>query len=311
MADIDAIVTQIRAATKGFGTDEEKLINTMVSITPQQASKVNAYYKANYGKPVLDVIESECSGQFGKLLSKLVLPETYTAAKTLNKAMKGMGTDEKKLIEVLIGRSNGEVHSIKAFYKELYNKDLEEEIKGEVKGDAKKFFVALLQGMRDEAGENKDVAGDVQLFYKAGEGKIGTDEAEFIRLLANRQYVHLKRVFAAYAEKHGKTMSKVVEKEFTGLGETVLLAMVRCIDETAEYFANLLHESMKGVGTDEEKLHRIILRIRATPIMEEVKAVYLKKHGKSLRKAIESETSGDHEKLLVALIEQKPRPAYY
>eukprot|EP00158_Paraphelidium_tribonemae_P002031 Partr_v1_DN25056_c0_g1_i2_m50599 putative annexin A7 len=311
MADIDAIVTQIRAATKGFGTDEQKLINTIINLTPQQAGKVNTYYKANYGKPVTEVIEAECSGQFGKLLAKSCMPETYSAAVSINKAMKGLGTDEKRVIETLIGRSNAEIQSIKTFYKELYGKELEDAVRSEMGGDSKKFFTCILQSMRDEAGECHDVAGDVQLFYKAGEGKIGTDEAEFMRLLANRQFGHLKRVFAAYAEKHGRTMKKVVEKEFTGMAETTLVAMVRFVEDRGEYYAELINSSMAGVGTDESKLQRLVLRLRGTETMEEVKAAYLKKYGKTLRKAIESECSGDHEKMLVALVEQKPRAAYY
>ena len=102
MADVDRIVTEIRKATKGFGTDEKALINTLINLTPIQAAEVNTYYKANYGKSVVDVIESECSGDFGKVLSKICLPEPYTAAQNLHKAMNNKIVSKKYSTNILI-----------------------------------------------------------------------------------------------------------------------------------------------------------------------------------------------------------------
>lgn len=68
------------------------------------------------------------------------------------------------------------------------------------------------------------------------------------------------------------------------------------------YFADLFESSMSGVGTNDEMLIRLAIRFRHPQVLINLKKAYLQKYGKSLVKRIEGETSGDYEKLLVALI---------
>jgi hypothetical protein len=203
----------------------------------------------------------------------------------------------------MVGRTNREIVAIKTAFKNIYGEDLEKRIVSELKGHTEKYFVSLLQAARDEAGALKDVDGDVQALYKAGEGRMGTDETEFIRIFNTRSFPHLHAVFQAYAKKHERTMMKVIEKEFSGDLGAVLRYLVTYVEDPATYFANHLEDSMAGIGTNEEKLNRLVLRVRRIRYMPQVKEAYLKKFGKSLDKRVKGETSGDYEKLLVALIE--------
>jgi hypothetical protein len=54
-----------------------------------------------------------------------------------------------------------------------------------------------------------------------------------------------------YGDKHGKALVKVIGSEFSGDSSKALQA---CAHPAAEYFAAELKESMKGVGTNDEKL---------------------------------------------------------
>jgi hypothetical protein len=266
--------------------------------------RFDQYYKSQYGKTAVEVIKSETRGHFSQLLVEAVQPEPVIAAQSLNAAMKNMGTNEQLLINTLVGRSNAELMVIKQAYQALYKQDLEAAIKSEVGGDFERFFVVLLQASRDERGENLNVDADVEAFYRAGAGKIGTDETEFIRLICNRHYDHLARVMVAYAQKYGHTLAKDIKKEFSGHIEKVLVAMCDFIENRPAYFAKLLEATMSGIGTNEEQLNRLVLRLRATPLMPAVKGAFLQLYGKSLDERIKGETSGDHEKLLLALVNQ-------
>jgi annexin A7/11 len=98
--NISQQVELIRKATKGWGTDEKALIDAIIHIKPEDLPQVDSYYKANYGKGVMEVIRSETSGNFGIGLAMACVPETYTAAETLHKGMKGIGKNDAMIVEV-------------------------------------------------------------------------------------------------------------------------------------------------------------------------------------------------------------------
>jgi hypothetical protein len=281
------------------------LIQAIISIDVHELPKLDASYKASYGKSIMEVIRSETGGNFGMALAMAVAPETYTAAEVIHDAMRGFGKDEKRILEVLLGRSNFELNEIKKSYQYLYGKSLEQDLASECGSDAKKFFISLLQALRDENDANRpNVDADVEALYKAGEGKWGKDDAEFIKIFNTRSERHLFNVFTAYGKKYGKTVEKVVKNEFSGFMEHILVETVRCVMNKPIYFADLLESSMAGLGCDAHKLARVLNRLRGTKLMEYVKDAYLQKNGKSLEKRVKGETSGDFEKLLVAMINQ-------
>lgn len=63
----------------------------------------------------------------------------------------------------------------------------------------------------------------------------------------------------------------------------------------------MLHKSMKGLGTDDTTLIRVIVT-RAEIDMQYIKAEYLKKYRKTLNDAVSSETSGHYRTFLLSLL---------
>ncbi len=63
---------------------------------------------------------------------------------------------------------------------------------------------------------------------------------------------------------------------------------------------------MKGMGTDDDKLIRLVVRHRAPYVITPIKQAYQTKYGKSLAKRIKSDTSGDYCKLLLTCIHENP-----
>jgi len=67
------------------------------------------------------------------------------------------------------------------------------------------------------------------------------------------------------------------------------------------YYAACLYEAMKGLGTDDDDLIRLLVS-RSESDLQNIKAIYAKMYGKSLYDAVKSELSGDYEKLFLTLI---------
>lgn len=114
--DATADAQALRKAMKGFGTDEDGLINVICRRSNEQRQLIARAYKTNFGKDLFEDIKSECSGNFEKLLVALMTPIVDYYAKELRDAMSGAGTEEDVLIEVLATMSNYEIHTIKNAY---------------------------------------------------------------------------------------------------------------------------------------------------------------------------------------------------
>ena len=63
----------------------------------------------------------------------------------------------------------------------------------------------------------------------------------------------------------------------------------------------VLHKAMKGLGTDDTTLIRVIVT-RTEIDMQYIKAEYLKKYKKTLNDAVHSETSGHYRTFLLSLL---------
>ncbi|KAK1890916.1 Annexin A2-A, partial [Dissostichus eleginoides] len=71
-------------------------------------------------------------------------------ASELKASMKGLGTDEETLIEMVCSRNNEELLEIKRVYREMFKKELDKEVAGDTSGDFAKLLLALVQTKRDE-----------------------------------------------------------------------------------------------------------------------------------------------------------------
>jgi hypothetical protein len=64
---------------------------------------------------------------------------------------------------------------------------------------------------------------DAEKLYKAGEGKWGTDEETFIKILFSSPPQYFEMLNALYAKKYNNTIHVAVKKEFGGDAEKALL----------------------------------------------------------------------------------------
>ncbi|XP_047395241.1 annexin A13 [Sciurus carolinensis] len=301
--NVDRDTRKLYKACKGMGTDEATIIEILSSRTSDQRQQIKQKYREKYGKDLEEVLKSELSGNFEKTaLALLDRPSEYDARR-LQKAMKGVGTDEDVLIEILCTRTNKEISAIKEAYQRLFDRSLESDVKGDTSGNLKKILVSLLQANRDEGDDvDKDLAGqDAKDLYDAGEGRWGTDELAFNEVLAQRSYKQLRATFQAYQILIGKDIEESIEEETSGDLQKAYLTLVRCARDREGYFAGRLYKSMKGVGTDEEALISVIVT-RAEVDLQGIKAKFQEKYQKSLSDMVRSDTSGDFQKLLLALL---------
>uniref|UniRef100_A0A672ZD37 Annexin n=1 Tax=Sphaeramia orbicularis TaxID=375764 RepID=A0A672ZD37_9TELE len=290
--DVVADIKAIRKACKGLGTDEQAIIDILANRSASQRQQIKQAYFDKYDDELVDVLKSELSGNFERAILAMLDPPVVYLVKELRKAMKGPGTDEDVLVEILCTSTNAVMHE----------RDLEADIEGDTSGDVRNLLTALLQGNRDESYEvDEDLAEqDATALFEAGEGCFGTDESTFSYILASRNYLQLQATFKIYEQLSGTEILDAIENETSGTLKKCYVALVRFAKNPQLYFARRLNKAMKGAGTDEDTLVRIIV-CRSEIDLETIKDMYLEKYDVSLKDAIKSDCSGDFKRLLVAI----------
>uniref|UniRef100_A0A8C4I3Y6 Annexin n=1 Tax=Dicentrarchus labrax TaxID=13489 RepID=A0A8C4I3Y6_DICLA len=250
-------------AMKGLGTNEDAILELLTARSNAQRQDIKIAYKTLFGKDLVDNLKGELGGKFETLIVALMTPPIAYDVTSLRNAIKGAGTDEKVLVEILASRTPQQVKEIVAAYR---------------KGNTHMHNV----------------------LFKAGEQKFGTDEQTFVTILGNRSAEHLKKVFDAYMKLSGYEMEESIKRETSGSLEDLLLAVVKCARSVPAYFAETLYYAMKGAGTDDNTLIRVMVS-RSEIDMLDIRADFRRMFACSLFSMIKGDTGGDFRKALLLL----------
>ncbi|KAF2886292.1 hypothetical protein ILUMI_19881, partial [Ignelater luminosus] len=188
-----------------------------------------------------------------------------------------------------------------------YKATLEYHIQCDTSGDFEELLVALVKADRDESGkvDKSHAVADAKALYQAGEAKLGTDEATFIKILTQRNYEQLILIFDEYKTLTGHSLEYAIECEFSSFIKRGLLTIVKAVRDLPKYYAERLHASMAGSGTNNKDLIRIVAT-RSEMDMDLIKEHYKTDYGITLEEAITDDTSGDYKILLLGLVQENP-----
>ncbi|KAL7990350.1 hypothetical protein Chor_013780 [Crotalus horridus] len=205
----------LRKAMKGFGTDEQAIIDV----------------------DLIKDLKSELSGNMEELILALFMPRTYYDAWSLRHAMKGAGTQENVLIEILCTRTNREIQEIVQCYKSEFGRDIEHDVRADTSGHFERLLVSMCQiANRDLLSTiGREFSGNVERglktilqcalnrpaffaerLYHAMKGA-GTDDSTLIDL------VQIKQLFT---QMYHKTLATMISSDTGGDYRSLLLAIV-------------------------------------------------------------------------------------
>ncbi|XAR59007.1 hypothetical protein NMG60_11014619 [Bertholletia excelsa] len=297
----DAIL--LYRAFKGFGCDTEAVINIIAHRDATQRAMIQHECKTMYSEDLLKRLASELTGKLETAVLLWMHDPASRDAIILKQSLTGDFVNLESATDVICSRTPSQIQTVKQIYHSMFGMYVEHDIERQASGDHKKLLLAYLSTPRSEGFEVDRVVveKDAKDLFKAGEKKWGTDEKTFIRIFSERSRAHLVAIDSAYHSMYGNSLRKAVKNETSGKFELALLTIITCAKNPAKYFAKVLYKAMKGLGTDDTTLIRVIVT-RTEIDMQYIKAEYQKKFKKSLNDAVHSETSGHYRSFLLSLL---------
>lgn len=213
-------------------------------------------------------------------------------AADLRDAMKGFGTNEKKLIATLTAVPDApHMDKLRRTYDDRFRRSLIKDIQSETSSKFEDALCAVARGplLQDAYAVNKAVA------------RMGTDEELLDEILIGRSNADMNAIQQKYRQIYGKDMVKEVLDDLSGDTKTMyqyILAGQRaeesapCIPHEIEQKVDRLQDATKGrsIGTNEE----VVCQILAYASDGQIRAMahrYNDKYKTTLDAVIKSQTS--------------------
>lgn len=277
--------------------DVDALIHIIARHDNEYLQAVATVYAKAYGKALAEAVKEIAHGEFGNLVVDLIMPRASFAARTINNAVAGAGTDEKAVIDVIVHNTNTEIAKIKEAYSNIFQKDLATRIKSDLSGHFGKAVSGVLEGARSEGRGNPEQ--EAEALYKKGEGKWGTDDDYFVQFFTKHSYQDLVEIDQAYNHKYKHSLEVAIQKETSGAYQDLLVAL--SISRPV-FWARRIRHAIAGLGTNDELLRRAF-SLNSREQLKHIDHVYpAVNKGKTLRADIEGDTSGHYKTLFLALL---------
>ncbi len=288
--------------------EKPRNIDTIISIAAHRSNAqrqqiVQAYYNENK-KNIRDDIRSVFSGNFQEALVSLFYEPVDYDCHQINSAMKGIGTNEDTLIEIIGTRSNERINQIKQEYFQIYKKDLEAEIDSETSGFFKKILLALLKGERNvnPIPDEQECGYCAKRLYNTQKEKKDNLQDAYLEIFTKKSREELANISRQYYSWYNKTLMEEIERLFSSDTRRIFKAIIYSLLSPSEYFAYRLNKAMKGISTKDTILIRVLVT-RDEIDISRIKRYFNQLYNKTLYDAVKKAVSGDYQKLLLELIE--------
>ncbi|XP_069061939.1 annexin A10 [Pleurodeles waltl] len=291
----------LEGALQGFGCDKDVLIDILTQRSNAQRLMIAEAYRSMYGRDLIADLKENLSDHFKDVMVGLMYQPASYDAHDLWHAMKGLGTEENCLIDILASRTNGEIFQIKEFYSMQYNSDLQVDISSETSGHFRDALMNLVQGIREEGYSDPGMAAqDAAVLWDACQRRTGEHKNMLQMILCNKSYQQLWMVFQEFQNISGQDLVNAMSECYDGYFQQLMVAIVLCVRDKAAYFAYRLHSAFHDFGFHNKTVIRILISRSEIDLMN-IRKRYKERYGKSLFHDIKHFTSGHYKQALLAI----------
>ncbi|XP_038648055.1 annexin A10-like isoform X1 [Scyliorhinus canicula] len=298
---VDAEV--LASALQGMECNKDDLIEILTQRSNAQRLIIAQIYNDSYGQDLVTDLKEKLSNHFQEVIVGLMYPLAFFDAYQLRNAMKGIGTDENCLIEILASRTNDEINAINEVYLMQFDVPIQFDVESETSGHFRDALVILTQGAREEGYEYEDqemATQDATYLWEACQGNTAEDRNKLQEFLCRKSYQQLWLVFQQFQLISDQDIEQAISECCEGNFQELLIAVVLCVRDKASYFAYKLHNAIYDLGFHNKTIIRILISRSELDLMN-IKRNYKERYGNSLNQDIRQNASGHYEAALLAI----------
>ena len=261
MTDIEVIQNALK--------DKEitKIVELICKRSNSQRQKIKDTFYSSYGNDLIEEFKSQLSGNIKDfLLGLMMTPEDYDASE-LYFSMKGLGTDELRLSEIIATRPSRHLLLVKERYPILYKETLDEAIIGDTSKCYQKILIAIIQGKRsDNPYPNTQKMKEIVEKLNGGEkGKLKEDS--LVQCFGSCSYGEICTICRLYERTYKTSILDDIKNSVDSDAYVFFKMFLEYISDPGSFFAEKLH------NFQEKELIRI-LTSRNEVDMDEIRDAY-------------------------------------
>ncbi|XP_030518953.1 annexin Gh1-like [Rhodamnia argentea] len=293
---------QLRKAFKGWGTNEKLIISILAHRNVAQRKLIMQTYAETYGEDLLKALDRELTNDFERLVVLWTLDPAERDVYLANEATKRWTSSNQVLMEIACTRSPQQLLLARQAYHARYKKSLEEDVAHHTTGDFRKLLVPLVSSYRYDGDEviMTLAKAEAKILHEKISEKAYSHE-DLIRILATRSKAQVNATLNHYKNEFGNDINKDLKTDPKDEFLAILRATVKCLTRPEKYFEKVLRLAINRRGTDEGALTRVVAT-RAEADMKFISEEYQRRNSIPLDRTIVKDTTGDYEKMLLALI---------
>jgi len=303
--NLETMSIQFHDAIFNKKINEDSIISILSTTTNLDRQIIRLFYRKKFSNPIQTDIQMQLSSDLRDLvLDMFDLPYEYDA-RELHSALTSLKTDVNTINEIIITRPRSHLILVQKIYKKFYNIALKNDIQNLSDKNYAEFLIAILASQRPmnptiQIKEAYDIAKDI---IKNSVKQYGKNVDLFKQVFIDKSREDLILISRAFFDLYKKNFYEIIDKEISGKNKKLIKDILFGLITPAQWFAKKAYKAMKGPGTDDNTLCRVIIS-RAEIDMDEIRDYYFRDWNTDLRNDIDGECSGAYGKILMNLSEK-------
>lgn len=297
--DAENDVNELNDALKGGKEKDELIVEIICSKTNEQRQELKEKYKASFGENLDDKLEKKLSGDLKTLILGLMKTSIDFDTDQLYLSMKGLGTDEAALDELIITRPYSQLEKIAKRYPELHEETLEKAIVGDTSDEYQKILIAMISGERSENPypNTNNMKGIVYEIRGSKEENFNVDKC--VKYFAKCSFGEICTISRIYEKMYQTSLfDDIQEGKFCKDFKNLMKRLLVYIADSGRFFAEIIHKF------DKNSLNRIMIS-RSEIDMDDIRDAYKDLYNKDLIDEIREKISDEFYCKALTLLAQK------